>query len=148
MSPFRIVNPYGIFSIVVEHRLEIIVEGSNNGEVWRPYRMRYQPEVLKKMPTFIAPFHPRLDWQMWIAAQGDYKHQPWLINFSVKILEDSREVLRLIKGAPFGKWPPRYLRLVVYEYQFTDPATRKKTGAWWKRERGGLYAPVISLPSR
>ena len=28
--------------------------------------------------------------------------------------------------------------------RFTDPATRKKTGAWWTRQLRGPYCPVVS----
>jgi lipase maturation factor 1 len=37
-----------------------------------------------------------------------------------------------------------YLRAVAYEYHFTDWATRRRTGAWWRREARGSYLPVLS----
>ncbi len=36
--------------------------------------------------------------------------------------------------------PPRYLRLVLYQYEFTDRQGRRDTGNWWKRERVGVVA--------
>jgi len=54
-------------------------------------------------------------------------------------------VLRLLRSNPFAEAPPRYIRAVVYRYHFTDPAARRATGAWWRRERLGLYAPVLTL---
>lgn len=147
-KPFRSVNTYGIFSIIIERRHELILEGSNNGEVWRAYTFRYKPDDLKTPPKWISPYHPRLDWQMWIAAQGNLQQNPWLINFCVRLLEDSKDVLRLIEGSPFDEWPPRYIRPVLYEYEFTDEDTKEKTGMWWERRRLGLYSPVISLPDK
>jgi hypothetical protein len=34
---------------------------------------------------------------------------------------------------------------VVYDYRFSDAATRRATGAWWTRELQGLYCPVLTL---
>jgi hypothetical protein len=36
---------------------------------------------------------------------------------------------------------------MVYEYTFTDSATRARTGAWWKREPKGQYLPAVGLRS-
>jgi len=35
----------------------------------------------------------------------------------------------------------------VYRYTFTDFETRRRTGAWWKREPRGLYLPAVGLRS-
>ena len=67
------------------------------------------------------------------------------MNFLLRLLEGSPEVLGLLPENPFPDRPPRYIRAVLYEYHFTDPATRRKTGEWWRRERKGLYCPEISL---
>ena len=54
----------------------------------------------------------------------------------------------LLEHNPFPDHPPHFLRAVVYDYHFTTPAERSGTGAWWKRERLGLYYPVVSLKDR
>ena len=54
-------------------------------------------------------------------------------------------MLALLARDPFAGRPPRYLRALVYDYHFTDAATRRATGAWWRRERLGLYCPVLTL---
>jgi len=54
-------------------------------------------------------------------------------------------VVGLLAHNPFPHTPPRYIRAVVYTFHFTDRATRQTTGAWWRRERQGLYMPVMSL---
>ena len=46
---------------------------------------------------------------------------------------------------PFRDSPPRYLRATVYLYHFTTAAERNATGAWWKREQRGPYAPILTL---
>jgi hypothetical protein len=32
---------------------------------------------------------------------------------------------------------------VKWQYWFTTPEERRATGAWWRREERGLYAPVL-----
>ncbi|HEX6385988.1 MAG TPA: lipase maturation factor family protein [Anaerolineae bacterium] len=146
VAPFRSVNRYGLFAVMTTSRPEIIVEGSNDGETWLAYDFKWKPDDLHERPHFVAPHQPRLDWQMWFAALGRYQNNPWLINFMVRLLEGSPEVLSLLAGNPFPDTPPRFMRAVVYDYRFTDWETRQATGAWWTRERVGLYAPELSRP--
>src|SRR2546430_13375414 len=126
-------------------RPEIVVEGSNDGVTWLPYEFKWKPGELKRRPAFVAPHQPRLDWQMWFAALSDYRRERWFMNFLVRLLQGSPEVLALLQKNPFPVRPPRSVRAVLYEYRFTDVATRRATGEWWRRERKGLYCPEISL---
>jgi hypothetical protein len=145
LEPFRSFNSYGLFAVMTTSRPEIIIEGSNDRVTWRAYEFKYKPGDLKRRPAFVEPHQPRLDWQMWFAALGSYRRNPWLVNFSVSLLRGSPQVLALFERNPFPNAPPRYIRVVVYNYHFTDFATRRKTGAWWRRQETGEYLPVISL---
>ena len=144
-SPLRTVNSYGLFAVMTTTRPEIVVEGSNDGVTWLPYEFKWKPGELKRRPAFVAPHQPRLDWQMWFAALSDYRREPWFMNFLVRLLQGSPEVLALLQKNPFPSPPPRSVRAVLYEYRFTDVAARRATGEWWQRERKGLYCPEISL---
>lgn len=146
-APFRTVNPYGLFAVMTTSRPEIIVEGSNDGETWLEYEFKWKPGDLKQRPGFVAPHQPRLDWQMWFAALGTYRQNPWFINFCYRLLQGSPEVLKLLEKNPFSEKPPRYLRALVYHYRFTDPATLHAQGNWWRRKSKGPYIPVLSLRS-
>jgi hypothetical protein len=84
---------------------------------------------------------PRLDWQMWFAALELYRsgqEERWLISFLRRLQEASPTVLDLLAKNPFPDHPPRYLRVMVYEYRFTTRAERKQSGAWWHRELIGM----------
>ena len=111
----------------------------------RPYEFKWKPGDPGRRPAFVAPHQPRLDWQMWFAALGDYRGNPWFVNFLVRLAQGAPEVLALLRKNPFPEQPPRYLRAVLYEYHFTDFAARQTTGEWWRRERKGLYCPEMSL---
>ncbi|WP_224362457.1 lipase maturation factor family protein [Hyalangium versicolor] len=141
--PFRSVNPYGLFSVMTVRRPEISIEGSDDGEQWREYVFRYKVSRLDEAPRQVAPHQPRLDWQMWFAALGSPPN--WFLSLLVRLLEGSPQVLALLKENPFPGHPPRYMRALLYDYRMTDLDTRRRTGAWWTRERLGLYVPLIAL---
>jgi predicted DCC family thiol-disulfide oxidoreductase YuxK len=145
VAPFRSFNSYGLFAVMTTSRPEIIVQGSNDGVTWLDYQFKYKPGDVRRRPGFVEPHQPRLDWQMWFAALGDYRQNAWFVNFCVRLLQGSPTVLSLLERNPFPAAPPRYVRAVVYDYRFTTLVTRRKTGAWWRREEKGEYLPVISL---
>jgi hypothetical protein len=145
LAPFRTVNHYGLFAIMTTSRPEIIVEGSNDGQTWLPYAFPWKPGDVWQRPRFVAPYMPRLDWQMWFAALGNTQRHPWFQHFLERLLQGTPAVVGLLAHNPFPDTPPRYIRAVVYTYHFTDMTTRRATGAWWRRERQGLYMPVLSL---
>ena len=145
VSPFEIVNTYGLFAVMTGSRPEIVIEGSNDGVTWLAYEFKYKPGDLKRRPIWVQPHQPRLDWQMWFAALGSYESDPWIIHFMERLLEGSPDVLRLLKHNPFPEAPPGYARALVYEYGFTTAAERKANGHWWQRELKGIYVPVVSL---
>ena len=146
LGPYRTFNSYGLFAVMTTERREIIVEGSNDGVNWLPYEFKYKPGDVNRRPGFVAPFQPRLDWQMWFAALSDYRQNPWFVDFCLRLLQGSPEVLVLLEKDPFLNHPPRYLRAELYDYRFTSFAERRAMGAWWKREPLGEYLPVVSLP--
>ncbi|MEY2495684.1 MAG: hypothetical protein QOJ45_2176 [Verrucomicrobiota bacterium] len=145
IEPFRIVNGYGLFRVMTKSRPEIIVEGSADGTEWLAYEFRWKPGDLNQPPQWAAPHQPRLDWQMWFAALGTYRHNPWFVRFLESLLKNNPEVTRLLARNPFPKDPPRYIRATLYDYRFTTSSEHRATGAWWKREERENYLPPISL---
>jgi predicted DCC family thiol-disulfide oxidoreductase YuxK len=145
VAPFRSINGYGLFAVMTMARPEIIVEGSNDGVTWLPYEFKYKPGDPTRPPRFVAPHQPRLDWQMWFAALGEVRQNPWFVNFCLRLLEGKREVLALMKTNPFPDKPPKYIRASLYDYRFTNFQQRRVNGSWWRREYKGEYLPAISL---
>ncbi len=143
LAPFRFVNGYGLFARMTTERPEILVQGSNDGRVWETYEFKYKPGRLDRPPPFVAPYMPRLDWQMWFAALGDVRRNPWFLNFMARLFEARPEVLALLASDPFEGKPPRYLRALVDEYRFTTFAERRASGDWWATEPRGIYLPEI-----
>jgi predicted DCC family thiol-disulfide oxidoreductase YuxK len=145
VEPFRSVNGYGLFRVMTRTRAEITIEGSNDGEHWSAYSFKWKPGDPDAAPGFVAPYMPRLDWQMWFAALGQYDDDPWFVSFLVQLLKGSPPVLGLLATNPFPQAPPRYIRAVIADYQFTDLAERRQTGAWWRVGPERPYSPAFSL---
>ncbi len=85
---------------------------------------------------------------MWFAALGQFESEPWFQDFCVRLLQADGAVLTLLARDPFEGRPPRYVRGVLYQYQFADRATWQREHVWWVRQRIGDYSPVLSLPAR
>jgi lipase maturation factor 1 len=144
LSPLRSINSYGLFAVMTTARPEIVIEGSDDGATWRAYEFRYKPGDPARRPGFVAPHQPRLDWQMWFAALGTCEQSPWLDRLFQRLLEGSPPVVGLLADDPFAGHPPRYVRALLYDYQFTDLATHRRTGEWWHRRLEGEFCPPVS----
>ena len=84
----------------------------------------------------------------WIGRCGSQRSAPpppWFVAFLARLLEGSPDVLKLLGANPFPDRPPRYVRALLYEYRMTDLETKRRTGAWWRRELIGTYFPTSSL---
>jgi hypothetical protein len=144
-SPLMIVNRYGLFAVMTTARPEIVIEGSRDGQEWREYVFRYKPGPLQRRPPWTGPHQPRLDWQMWFAALGDFRQNPWFVRLMLRLLEGSPSVLALLESDPFPESPPKFVRARLYGYRFADEATHRANGQWWSRELAGWYFPQVSL---
>jgi hypothetical protein len=145
---FSSINRYGLFAVMTTTRPEIIIEGSMDDNEWKPYIFHWKPVRLDQAPQFIGAHMPRLDWQMWFAALGTYERNRWIVQFMAKLLENEKDLTALLKENPFAEKPPKYIRAVLYQYEFTTPEERAESGNWWKREQQGLYCPVLALKSK
>jgi len=137
-----LVNTYGAFGSVGRERLNVVFEGTdaaapNESAPWKPYPYMALPTDLNRMPPQIAPYQPRLDWQMWFAAMSTPQDYPWTVNLVWKLLHNDPGALSLFASNPFPGKPPHYIRAVLYRYRFAPPGN--PDGRWWNREELGLW---------
>ena len=148
-DPLNLVNTYGAFGSITKTRYEVVVEGSRaeqpaGDEDWEPYLFHGKPTATDRRPPQVAPYHHRLDWQMWFAAmRRSPRRSPWFVHLCAKLLVADEPTLSLLRADPFDGEPPRHVRAVRYRYRYTTPDERRDTGDWWVRERvGPYYGPV------
>lgn len=141
-QPFSLSSNYGLFALMTTERNEIVIQGSKDKLQWRSYELPFQPGNLNQMPPFIAPYQPRVDWQMWFAALGNYRHNQWFMSLLCRIMQNSSEVKKLFKINPFPNKPPPYMRAVLYHYHFAKPGNHT---AWWRKRFRSEYISAIQL---
>ena len=146
-DPLDLVNTYGAFGSVGRERLNVVFEGTddavpNDDATWKAYPYQDLPVDLAKAPPQIAPYQPRLDWQMWFAAMGTPGQYQWTLHLVWKLLHNDPGTLSLFGGNPFPGHPPRYIRAVLYRYHFAPPGNPQHL--WWEREKINLWLPALS----
>ena len=144
-DPLDLVNTYGAFGSVGKERYEIVFEGTDDALItgdtkWKEYEFSAKPGDPNRRPPFIAPYQPRIDWQIWFAAMASPGEYPWTLHFVWKLLHNDRDTLALLANNPFPTSPPRYIRARLYRYHFAPIGD----SAWWKREPIGEWLPAIS----
>ncbi|MFB6295376.1 MAG: lipase maturation factor family protein, partial [Halobacteriales archaeon] len=152
-DPLHLVNTYGAFGSVTRDRFQVVIEGTDETspaeDDWEEYECKGQPVAVDERPPQWAPYHLRLDWQLWFAAmRPSPRRSPWFPVLLEKLLAGDEATLSLLGENPFPEEPPAYVRAVRYRYRFTTPAERAETGDWWRRERVGVYAPPVSAGDR
>ena len=142
-----LVNTYGAFGSVGRERDEIVFEGTDAPELhpetrWREYEFPCKPGDVLRRPCWIAPYQPRLDWQIWFAAMSTPERYPWVFHLVWKLLHADPGALSLLANDPFPDEPPRFVRARLYRYEFAPPDD--PSGAWWQRELLGEWLPPLS----
>jgi len=132
-APWHLTSGYGLFAVMTVRRPELVLEHSRNGIDWQPLLFRYKAGPPDRLPPQIAPFQPRLDWQMWFAALSAERGQlpGWFAEFVKKLRAGSPAVTGLLAAGQSKLSPDGYLRIRLDQYRFTTPAERSATGHWW-----------------
>ena len=158
---YHLVNTYGAFGSVTRERHEIVLEGTaeavpTSATVWKEYEFKGKPGNLYRMPPQVAPYHLRLDWMIWflpftvaVTPRGIHVrgYERWFLRFVQKLLSGDPGTLGLMRSNPFPDQPPSLIRARFYRYTYTDPQTRRATGAWWNRKLLGEFLPPINRQS-
>ena len=143
----ELVNTYGAFGTVGRERLVVVFEGTDAAEPgesaeWKTYPYLALPADPDRPPRQIAPYQPRLDWQMWFAAMSSPDRYPWTIHLIWKLLHGDPGALALFGGNPFPDHPPRFVRAMLYRYRFAAPGDPAQH--YWTRESLGPWVGPLS----
>ncbi len=149
-NSLHLVNTYGAFGTVTRVRHEIVLEGTTDRVLtddtrWKEYEFHGKPGDPGRLPRQFAPFHLRLDWQMWFAALAPHLPRPWMRGLVRRLLAGDRATLRLLRINPFPDAPPVWVRARLYRYRFTTRRERRATGDWWHRTPLGDHLPPQAL---
>ncbi|ATG52841.1 hypothetical protein CFK38_15880 [Brachybacterium vulturis] len=143
---FHLVNAYGAFGSMTQRRYEVIIEGTRAADPdtaaeaeWLPFEFRGKPGDVRRRSRQFAPYHLRLDWQMWFLALRPGA-EPWFVALLEKLRQGDPGVRRLLRTDPFDGAAPTGIRVRYFEYRYATGQERRETGAWWTRTALGELA--------
>lgn len=149
---YRLVGSYALGSSVpgLEGRPEVVLEGSMDRDTWTEIEFMYKPGNVSEAPPVTGPYQARLDWQLWQAAQGPHHHSPWFTGLVHRLLQGSKDVVRLVQADeaqyPFSRAPPSYIRASLYKYWWTQTAEDgSRPQQWWRRQYVEEFYPMVQL---
>jgi hypothetical protein len=143
ISPFRIADRYGVFANMTHAPYEIEFQGSTDGgKTWIAYPFRYKAQDVNHAPGIYAPCQPRFDWNLWFVSFGPWQKYRFVVSTAERLPKNEPDVLALFDGNPFDG-APQEVRTLLYQDWFTDSKTKRQSGAWWRRELVGEYAPSL-----
>jgi hypothetical protein len=145
-NSLELVNTYGAFGVVGRERNEIIFEGTDDEVIdantrWKEYEFKAKPGDPNRAPPFIAPYQPRIDWQIWFAAMASPSDYPWTLHFVWRLLHNDAGTLSLLANNPFPNAPPKFIRARLYRYHFKPSGE----SGWWTREPIDEWLPALSI---
>lgn len=144
LKPFKLVNSYGLFARMTVERPELQIQASMDGIEWIDYEFKYKINQPSDASMQVAPYHPRLDWQMWfVAMYPNFPARDWFHNFIIRLLQNEKAVINLLKKTPFDR-KPRFIRILKYNYEFEDPKV-SNSGNLWKRKLVGVFLAPVNL---
>mmetsp|Transcript_17478 Transcript_17478/g.55960 ORF Transcript_17478/g.55960 Transcript_17478/m.55960 type:complete len:525 (+) Transcript_17478:675-2249(+) len=138
--------PYGLFRSmtgigpdgnVARPEVIIQVQEAASGK-WQELQFRYKPGDVSRRPPIIAPYQPRLDWQMWFQALSPFPDD-WFERLLQQIKEGSPAVLSLLDVSTLPDTEVSSVRAALFNYNFTAYGQ----SAWWRRtEHDPRFVPA------
>jgi len=140
---FRSANSYTLFAGLLPARISVEFEGSDDGgATWRAYEFYYQPQDPARISPFIAPRYARFEATLQVEANRP-EPSPLFAHVAAQLLAGNPEIRRQFRRDPFPAGAPALVRLPVYQLTFTDLATRRATGHYWRKELTGFQRPML-----
>jgi hypothetical protein len=144
--PLQSFNSYLPTETIPTRRLELTVEGTADGLVWKPYAFPSKPADPLTRPATSRWSILRLDVQMSLAARKDCQSSPFLAQLCSSLLTGNKRVLGLLSENPFPDKPPLAVRVQKQEIRFSNARERREGNGFWIREAGTDFCPEIRLP--
>lgn len=170
-DPLRLVNTYGAFGSVSEHRFEPIISLLDDSDMWHEIDFPCKPGDVTRRPCFIAPYHVRLDWNIWFVGFEPHlamlnQRERWIYSLLAQLLTkrnldglasvlDAHCFYRLFEGtnasAVFaGNKLPKAAKVDMFKYEMAAPlwailATDSQQRVWWNRSFKQILVPPVIL---
>jgi len=135
-STFCFANRFSLFSNMTPTRHEIVLEYTVDGTSWHALRFRYKVDDVRGPLKVVPPLHmPRLDWRLWLLAQGRPVGGGWFDELLTRLLDGSTADVGALLHPSTASLPPLLgVRARRFAYSFDG-----LRGGWVRRapEKGG-----------
>ena len=142
-------NRYLASPEIPKGRIEIELLGSLDGRQWVAYPFWMKPGNPERILPSGQMHTPRLDlaFSSYADSSAFQSGEPplWLLRLIRGLLAGDPTVTALFPTNPFPEAPPRFLRLMIMEYEFASPDLREGEGVWWRSRPRGTLGPVYSM---
>lgn len=170
---FRLVNSYGAFGSVGQGRYEPILSITYDGKEWIELDFPCKPGTVTRRPCFCAPYHYRLDWNIWFIGFKPHARmlegrEQWLYGLIAKLLdtttaEGQRPWLNLLdstSSAPMLRenyeanlLTPLYAKVEMHHYRMAAPLWDilpeylwgDSEVIWWNRSFEEVLIPPVQF---
>lgn len=140
VAPFRLINTYHLFGHITRERVEPEFQ-TFDGQTWTAHDLRYKPGDPSRPPPFVAPHQPRVDFSLWFYGLSFRRGtEPWIATLLHRLCDDPDAVATLF-ASPLPS-APEAVRIAFWQYHYTTPEERARTGNWWSRTPVGALQPL------
>jgi len=140
LGPWHLAHSYHLFANVTLSRPAVFVQTSDDGEHWTTHFMHHAPgRPDQRPPLWLAPHHPRVDFQMWFFGLNP-RVDRWHLRLLQSLCKEQSPAHALFEKLPAK--PPRMVQFIVAEDHMADLATWRASGAWWLRSGGTPFSPI------
>jgi hypothetical protein len=138
--PFRTANTYGLFARMTTDRPVVQFErSSDGGHSWQALVLPWSSGPVNRRPGQVAPHMPRLDWQLWFAALGECRRNPWVMRTQQRLADGSPAVWALLASGRPDETENVMVRTTRWSYRFAGPGSAD----WYERTLVGPYCPAV-----
>jgi uncharacterized membrane protein YphA (DoxX/SURF4 family) len=137
---WRVANVYRLFGHITRERIEPQVELLGASGEWTEHDLRYKAGDVMRAPSFVAPHQPRVAFRLWFYGLDFRRGMPEYVHNLLDRLCRDRPAVQALFEQPLPA-EAQASRIAFFSYRFTTPEERRKTGAYWVRERLGALQP-------
>jgi hypothetical protein len=131
-QPLRLVNNYHLFAAITRERIEPEFQTRTGDAAWTAHNLHHKPGAPLHRPDWVAPHQPRVDFQLWFHGLSFRRTPAYVATLVDRLCHDPAAVAQLFTS-PLPP-APAAVRVAYWQYHFTTPVERQKSGAWWHRE--------------
>lgn len=144
-------NSYGVFGFVNSKRYVVVMAVKTDDGEWEELHFKMLPCGMRRRAPYSAPYHYRLDWQIWIETTASLERAnktrfvpTLMVDIANRIMAGDYLVASLfdngIEVLQNRRSLPAAVRFDLYLYEYSTMQRLRADRVWW--ERTGVEQPL------